>query len=368
VDTHSYWAHPDSLQPGAVWRTHNISQVNCLSRFQRLAGERVHGKPYTVSEYNHPFPNQFGAEGQPMLRAYGALQGWGGVFQYTWHHRQKYSTGWNSFFFSISERTDVLAHLPAAAAIYLRGDVREADKNIVAAIDHDADFARLVEGKTLLHTVGIPNAGLAPGLGLIHQTAIDLDGGPGTDPATIDQKAAEAPVVVSDTGQLTWNREEPEAGYFTVNTPDTKLFTGFPRGRTMDLGDVSLKVGPTRLDWATISLVSRFAGGGFGGNDKPASILLAATGLTQNTGMELEQLEEKFVTARNGDWGRAPVLTEGIPAEIELPAPASRTRCFALDPNGERLKEVPVEETPSGSRIVIGPQYQTIWYEIEIGE
>ena len=368
VDTHSYWAHPDSLQPGAVWRTHNISQVNCLSRFQRLAGERVHGKPYTVSEYNHPFPNQFGAEGQPMLRAYGALQGWGGVFQYTWHHRQKYSPGWNSFFFSISERTDVLAHLPAAAAIYLRGDVREAGKNIVAAIDYDTDFARLVEGKTLLHTVGIANAGLAPGLGLIHQTAIDLDGGPGTDPATIDQKAAEAPVVVSDTGQLTWNREDPEAGYFTVNTPDTKLFTGFPRGRTMDLGDVSLKVGPTRLDWATISLVSRFAGGGFGGNDKPASILLAATGLTQNTGMELEQLEEKFVTARNGDWGRAPVLTEGIPAEIELPAPVSRTRCFALNPNGERLKEVPVEETPSGSRIVIGPQYQTIWYEIEIGE
>jgi hypothetical protein len=29
---------------------------------------------------------------------------------------------------------------------------------------------------------------------------------------------------------------------------------------------------------------------------------------------------------------------------------------------------VPVEETATGSRIVIGPQYQTIWYEIEIGE
>jgi hypothetical protein len=366
VDTHSYWAHPDSLQPGAVWRTHNISQVNCLTRFQRLAGERVLGKPYTVSEYNHPFPNQYGAEGQPMLRAYGALQGWDGVFEYTWHHRQNYSPGWNSFFFSISERTDVLAHLPAAAAIYLRGDVREAGKSVVAAIDYDTDFARLVKGKTLLHTVGIDNAGLAPGLGLIHKTAIDLDGGAGTDPATINQKAAEAPIVISDTGELTWNREVPGAGTFTVNTADTKLFSGFPKGLTIALGDVSLKVGRTRLDWATVSLVSRFAGGGFGGNGKPASILLAATGLTQNTGMELERLKGDFVTARNNDWGHAPVLTEGIPAEIELPAPASRTRCFALDPSGERVQEVPVEATATGSRIGIGPQYQTIWYEIEV--
>jgi hypothetical protein len=368
VDTHSYWAHPDSLQPGAVWRTHNISQVNCLARFQRLAGERVFGKPYTVSEYNHPFPNQYGAEGQPMLRAYGALQGWDGVFQYTWHHRENYTPGWNSFFFSISERTDVLAHMPAAATMYLRGDVREAGKSIVAAIDYDTDFARLVKGRTLLHTVGITSAGFDSRLGLIHKTAVDLDGGPGTDPASIDQKAAEAPIVISDTGELTWNREVAGAGYFTVNTDDTKLFSGFPGGRTIALGEVSLEVGPTRLDWATVSLVSRFAGGGFGGNGKPASILLAATGLTQNTGMELERLDGDFVTARNNDWGRAPVLTEGIPAVIQLPAPASRTRCFALDPNGDRVKAVPVEATATGSRIVIGPQYQTIWYEIEIGE
>jgi hypothetical protein len=69
----------------------------------------------------------------------------------------------------------------------------------------------------------------------------------------------------------------------------------------------------------------------------------------------------------NGDWGRPPVLAEGIPAEIELAAPASLTRCYALNPNGERVTEVPVEDTGGGSRIVISPQYQTIWYEIEIG-
>ena len=57
-----------------------------MSTIQDLASQRVLGKPYTVSEYNHPFPNQYGAEGQPMLCAYGRLQGWDGVFQYTYNH------------------------------------------------------------------------------------------------------------------------------------------------------------------------------------------------------------------------------------------------------------------------------------------
>lgn len=64
-------------------------------------------------------------------------------------------------------------------------------------------------------------------------------------------------------------------------TPDTKLFSGFPDGRSIALGEVSLKIRPTRLNWATVSLVSRFVGGGFGGNDKPARILLAATSKTR---------------------------------------------------------------------------------------
>ena len=66
VDSHSYWCHPSPVSPN--WRIRNESMVNSMSCIRGLAAQRVHGKPYTVSEYNHPFPNQYGAEGQPMLR------------------------------------------------------------------------------------------------------------------------------------------------------------------------------------------------------------------------------------------------------------------------------------------------------------
>jgi hypothetical protein len=76
-------------------------------------------------------------------------------------------------------------------------------------------------------------------------------------------------VFTSDTGELTWNLEQPEAGYLAVNTPNTKLFTGYPKGRTVALGGVQLSIGKTRLDWATVSLVSRNATG-FGESGRAA--------------------------------------------------------------------------------------------------
>ena len=102
----------------------------------RLAVQRVDNKPYTISEYNHPYPNQFGAEGQPMLCAYGRLHGWDGVFQYSYNHYvDQFEPQANPWcFFDCIARTDVLAHFPACAAIFLRGDVpgRSLDR---AAVD-----------------------------------------------------------------------------------------------------------------------------------------------------------------------------------------------------------------------------------------
>ncbi len=46
----------------------------------------VAGKPYTVSEVNHPFPAENASEGIPILAAYAAFQDWDGIFWYTLGH------------------------------------------------------------------------------------------------------------------------------------------------------------------------------------------------------------------------------------------------------------------------------------------
>ena len=84
-----------------------------------------------------------------MLRAYGSLQGWDGVFEYTYNHRTGFQPERQTYFFSMINRTDVLAHFPACAAIYLRGDVQEAKKSVVAAVDYPTYFDRLAGSKAV---------------------------------------------------------------------------------------------------------------------------------------------------------------------------------------------------------------------------
>jgi len=362
IDIHSYWCHPSPVSK--EWLIRNEPMVNSMGCIKGLAGQRVLGKPYTVSEYNHPFPNQYGAEGQPMLRAYGAFQGWDGVFEYTYNHSPDFEPKRNTYFFSMIARTDVLAHMPACAAMYLRGDVSEAKETVVANAAYPAFFERWVASNAVGVDVG--SLGFDTRQTLIHKTAVDLTGQRGTVP--VKGAKPEGKVLVSDTGELTWNTELAGKAYWTVNTPNTKLFSGFPAGRTVALGPVALAIGKTRLDWATVSLVSRRASG-FGESGKPASILLAATGLAENEGKVIEQVSGKAVTFRDRlAWGDGTVMVEGVPATVTLPSDPDKTKCFVLGPDGARKTEVPVERVASGSKIVIGPQYQTVWYEITVGD
>ena len=360
VDIHSYWCHPGPVNP--EWEIINKSMANSLDNMQGLSIQRVDNKPYTISEYNHPFPNQYGAEGQPMLRAYGRLQDWDGVFQYTYNHRLDFEPKSMTYFFDMIARTDVLAHMPACAAIFLRGDVKTAKESIVAKINHQDYFDSLAKDKKV--KVGVDFMGYDPKISLVHKTAVELTEEPVKKETPVAEISTDEKIITSDTGELTWNTEIEGAGYWTVNTKNTKLFTGFPKGRTIDLGEIKLDIGKTRLDWATISLVSQNATG-FGELNESANILLTATGLVENKDMVIEKTSETKIKLT--DWGTAPIQAEGISATIKLPSSAEKTKCFALDSRGDRKQEIPIKKLEDGTcEIAISAKYRTIWYEIII--
>lgn len=369
VDRHAYWKHPQGgwVSPTAgPWYIDDLPMVNTLGNVQNLlAVQRVANKPFTLSEYNHPYPNQYGAEGQPTMAAFARLQGWDGIFQYSYNHYvndfEPQATPY-CIFDSIA-RTDVLAHFPAAAAMFLRGDVQEARESYVVAVDRAKYLDRLLTTRSVEFDLGM--MGVDKRISLIHKVGLDYAGG-GIPAADVPKLPADQKVFVSDTGEILWNTEKPERAYLAVNTPNTKFFTGFPEGRTVDLGAVELTVGKTRLNWATVSLVSRHATG-FGEQGQAADILLAATGESGNTGQVIKPVAggtgHRITLAERGG---APVWVEGVPAVVTLPSAADRTRCYALDPSGNRKAEVPVEQSGSHSRITLKPEYQTVWYEITI--
>lgn len=368
VDRHAYWKHPQGgwISPTAgEWYIDNIPLVNSLDNLQTiLAVQRVANRPFTLSEYNHPYPIQFGAEGQPIMAAFGRLQGWDGIFQYSYNHYvdnfEPQATPYCMF--DSLARTDVLAHFPAAAAMFLRGDVREARESYTVAVDRVKYLERLLTAHSVEFDMGM--LGVDKRLALVHKTGLDFSGG-GIQPAEAPKLPGHQSVIVSDTGEILWNRERPGRAYLTVNTANTKFFTGFPEGRTIEMGDVTLRIGRTRLNWATVSLVSRLATGF--GEKGAADILLAATGESGNTGQVIKHVPggsgaRITLSARGG----APVWVEGIAAEVWVPSPAAQTQCYALDQRGDRKAAVPVEAAAGRSKIVLSAKYQTVWYEIVI--
>jgi len=166
---------------------------------------------------------------------------------------------------------------------------------------------------------------------------------------------------VSDTGQIRWDVSRADAGYFTVDAPRSKLFTGFVAGRRFTLGDVGLAIGRTRRDWATVSLVA-VDGQGF---SQPGRILVAATGMIANRGTQLERVAGDQVTLGNR-WGTEPTECEGVSAKITLPVAATRVTLYPLDEAGNRRGPVAVGATDGKVLLRLGPEHRTLWYEAVI--
>jgi hypothetical protein len=217
--------------------------------------------------------------------------------------------------------------------------------------------------------------GLDAKLCLVYRTALDLSG---TDSSPMPSNIGGGSIQ-SESGQLTANTpfSNFKASYW-VNTPNSILCTGFPL-RTVEgicdgkkcmlypailFGNVSLDVqwDKTRLGWTTVSIVS-MNGNGFdpaAAGDKKIRVLVTATGLMQNTDMTLEPLDGDKVTVGTR-WGKEPVLCEGIPFRLRFEK-AKSLKCFPLDENGNRREEIKT----AANAVELGPQYKTIWYEVEI--
>jgi hypothetical protein len=87
-DNHFYIDHPDF--PGIAWdpwdwRIHDQAAADdTWSAFLEMAWAREAGRPYTVSEYNQPWPNTHGAEIDPSLAAFASFQDWDALMHFAY--------------------------------------------------------------------------------------------------------------------------------------------------------------------------------------------------------------------------------------------------------------------------------------------
>ena len=134
VDAHAYFHHPSGKGGGWLhrnstneWTAGGESLVHGLSTLTNLETKsHAPEKPFTVSEYSHPYPSPFTGEGQPLACAYGRMMGWNGIFQYSYNHFPEAfePDGMPWCIFDAVATPSVWVHSPVCAAMLVRGDMR----------------------------------------------------------------------------------------------------------------------------------------------------------------------------------------------------------------------------------------------------
>jgi hypothetical protein len=346
VDGHTYWQHPG---PRGIPNTPMVN-APLQSTVVELSRTAFAGKPYMVSEVNHPFPNDYASEGIPTLAAYAALQDWDGVFWYTFE--PKASDDWKPIIgdpFDISHNPIKMPQLAAGALMFARGDVSAARQVFQRSYSRRQvqDSIRLPATEKPYFTPGFPLS-----LPLRHGSRIaTLDG-----ETTKKIELSEAGPIVSDTGELVWSVSPEIGGVVTVDTERTQAVIGFVKARGKQLRHLAPEIDNrfacltlSALDAETIARSSR--------------MLLTSGATVTNTGVEWNENRSALK-----QWGTSPTLIEPVTGQLLLRnlEGARGVTIAPLDGRGQRIgAPVAATKTPEGWRVALGEQVTT-WYEIEV--
>ena len=346
VDGHTYWQHPG---PRGIPNTPMVNDPN-NSTVVELSRTAVAGKPYTVSEVNHPFPNDYASEGIPILAAYAALQDWDGIFWYTFE--PKASADWKPTIgdaFDISHNPVKMPQLIAGALMFVRGDVRAARQAIERSYSRRQvqDSVRLPREERPYFTPGFPLS-----LPLRHGSRIaTLDGKP-----TEKIEWQQPDPVVSDTNELNWSVSQEKGGLVTVDTERTQAQIGFVRAHSRKLRHLAPEIN-NRFASLTLSAL----------DDKPIArstrMLLIAGAAVTNTSAEWNETRSALT-----QWGTAPTLIEPVTGQLLIRnlEVARGMSIAALDGRGKRIgTPVPATKTADGFKVTLG-DHVTTWYEIKV--
>ena len=362
VDMHAYWQHPSF--PGAAFDPNNYRIENTpmtassgAGVLDGLAMHRVAGKPFTVSEYDHPTPSEYSAEMVPLIFAYAAWQDWDGVFLFAYETaKSDRITG----YFDQQLHPGKLGFLPAAASLFLRGDLLRnpnalqltVPKNKVRglkALGTDYAFWGMAQTRYIQGSYqNAPEKADAKAF-LTHRAELRFENDPGAVMLGIQN-------VKPVSEGFVWDHQEQQV---RVNASASKALIGKLGGRASRVAGFVAEVAPSKRNFAVLTLTAR--------DGKPTelsrSLLLTALDKAENAGLQWNA-ERTFAASA---WSAGPTQCEVPTATLQIATKAQSMTVWALDGTGKRLREVPATVENGTLTLAIGPEYKTLWYELVAG-
>lgn len=348
IDGHSYWQHPRF--PNKPWDQGDwlIDQKPMTDYFDeatlfRLSGERMAGKPFTVTEYNHPAPLDSQAECVPMIASWAALQDWDGVWLYTYSHS---GDTWDrkvmSSFFDIDTNPAKWGFMRAAATLFADEWMAPLASEFVVGLaesgDVLGDLAKL-HSKYDTNMLGVISE--KGGLGREDLLSNSVAGRLSSRSLRVNKHAARS--------RLKWSVDEEGKGLYLAQGSGGWAVTGHSeRVESATRGLISISspefvsLTSTTLDDADLY------------NSK--QVLITVCGRCENTGMKFSA--DRRTVGRQ--WGDVPVQVETVEGRMRLIE--GDWKCEALGPDGVPVADVPVSSASDGQFFDMSGKYKTMWY------
>lgn len=308
LDVHGYWQHP--LFDDGLWSYVNFTIKNTpmfdsstYGTFNTLTKLKPFNKLYTISEYNHPFPNEHMHEKFPMVGSWAAFHDWDIVYQFSYgqNNSNKY---YNTGFFNMANNPIDISFAPFIALSFRSHYVSTSHNYVHTKISRDLiqsmNLYRTVNLKTLISTnpwwPGIHDVEIIDNYEneIVYDTNINLS----------ENKKDFI------TEEITWKNS-----IYQVNAPKVRTITGRIGNNektyecNLGLLKINISLNQTLKESATIGILS------LDDRDLENSkkILLSIGGKIMNTGQKWNPSRTSTGKTHEGaNWGEAPVLVQFI--------------------------------------------------------
>ncbi len=361
LDSHAYWQHPTF--PGRPWDSANwlIEQKPMTDHpdqatLFRIAAERLAGKPFTLSEYNHPAPLDAQAECVPMVASFAAAQNWDGVWLFDYSGS---TSAWDrptmSGFFDIDTNPAKWGFVRAGAAVFRSG---------WGTVNTVSDVTRPSPNRQGQDVTALAQLHVKYGSNLLRMLT-DTSGTTYKDVLSThilgwrlnESGCTPRSAPINPPSRLQWSVDTKGRGLYQASGPlgtadrtsagQAQVYTGHaPRFAEATEGKLRI------TSPAFVALMMTPLGAS-------KTLLITACGRCENVGMQFTP--DRQTVGRN--WGQAPVQIEAVRGTLVVPD--GQWTCHALAPEGSPKQQVPLAYENGRGTLTLSPEYGTMWYLLQ---